>query len=61
MTERSAWVCIEPHGIADKVVLDPNYIGRGLATELVLRVAEHRDLPISTNFTMSGRRLLERT
>lgn len=49
------WVCVGSY-VDDTIYLEPDVRGRGLAEELLLRWAEHRTLPLTTNFTDSGLR-----
>ena len=53
------WRCIG-HWIHDTITISPEFARAGLATELFLRVVEHRSLPITANFTQSGHDLLKR-
>jgi hypothetical protein len=55
------WKCVGSY-VGDTIHLDASVRGRGLAEELVLRCAEHRQrLPFTTNFTDKGYSLLKRT
>jgi hypothetical protein len=55
------WTCVGSY-VDDTILLDENVRGQGLAEELLLRCAEHRNsLPLSSNFTKKGYELLRRT
>jgi GNAT superfamily N-acetyltransferase len=58
--KNNEWVCVGSY-VDDTIYLEPEVRGRGLAEELLLRSAEHRTLPLTTNFTHSGYSLLRRT
>src|SRR4051794_28741387 len=48
------WVCVGSY-VDDTIHIDPGVRGKGLAEELVLRCAEHRNsLPVTTNLTYAG-------
>ena len=51
--EGDGWRCIG-HWVGDTITIDPDFEGQGLATELLLRTVEHRQLPLTTNFTQDG-------
>lgn len=53
------WKCIG-HYVDDTITLAEDAPRIGLATELFLRCAEHRQLPLTTNFTESGYKLVRR-
>jgi hypothetical protein len=53
------WKCVGSY-VGDTIYLDPSVRGMQLAEELVLRCAEHRHPPATTNLTRSGYSLLKR-
>jgi hypothetical protein len=55
------WKCVGGY-MDDTIMISPSARGCGVAEELVLRCAEHREgLPFTSNFTDKGYSLLKRT
>ena len=59
LREPNGWRCIG-HLVDDTITIHPDFEHQGLATELFLRAVEHRDLPLTTNFTQRGYDLVRR-
>ena len=51
--EGNGWRCIG-HWARDTITIHPDFEHQGLGTELFLRVVEHRQLPLTSNFTQAG-------